>query len=176
VISMGYFPTSQLTKLGNGDYEEELFYTMVGSATYSYNLHHVLMNTTLVYTQFFNRSQDSGFVYFNTRNLLVSQLVFLRKFTFQANASAATNQSYDLYTLEGRVQYNLGKNFLIGVGVKYNDQTIYDIQQWGYSAELTWKMGILGQIRFSADKGFIPGMNNQLIPNNMGRLTYFKTF
>ncbi len=64
----------------------------------------------------------------------------------------------------------------MGAGVKYNDQTVYNIELWGYSGELTWRMGKLGQIQFSADKGFIPGMNNVLVPNNTGHLTYFKTF
>jgi len=176
VLSLGYFPSSQITKLGNGSYMENLFYTMVGNATYSYSYHRILMNTTLVYTQFYNRSNDSGFVYFNTKNLLLSQSVFLNHFTLQGNASAATNQQYDLYTLEAKVQHTLSKNLSIGAGVKYNDQTVYNISQWGYSAELTWRIGKLGQIQFSADKGFIPGMNNQLVPNNTGRLTYFKTF
>jgi len=176
MISLGYFPSTQLTSLGNGSFVENVFYTLVGNATYSYTYHKILMNTTLVYTQFYNRSQDSGFAYFNTKNLLASQTFFLKTFTLQANISAAANQDYDLYTLEGKAQHTIGKKLTVGVGVKYNDQTVYDIQQWGYSAELSWMMGKLGQIRFSADKGFIPGMNNQLIPNNTGRLTYFKTF
>lgn len=176
VLSLGFFPSSQLTELGNGSYVEDLFYTMVGNGTYSYTWHKTLMNTTMVYTQFYNRAQDSGFAYFNTKNLLVSQSVFLKKFTLQGDASAAANQAYDLYTLEGKVQYTVNKNLMVGAGIKYNDQTVYDIQLWGYSAELTWRMGQLGQLQFSADKGFIPGMNNVLVPNNTGRLTYFKTF
>ena len=176
VLSIGFFPSSQLTQLGNGDYVENLFYTLVANATYSYTYHKVLMNTTMVYTQFYNRAQDSGFAYFNTRNLLLSQTVFLNKFTLEGNASAATNQDYNLYTLEGKVSHTLNKNLSIGVGVKYNDQTGYNIQLWGYSAELTWRMGVLGQLQFSADKAFIPGMNNVLVPDNTGHLTYFKTF
>ncbi|WP_133995028.1 porin family protein [Dinghuibacter silviterrae] len=176
VLSVGYFPSSQLTKLGNGSYEENLFYTMVGNATYTYTFHKLMMNTTLVYTQFYNRASDSGFTYFNTKNLLLSQSVFLSRLTLQGNASAAANTDYNLYTLEGKAQYNLTKNLQVGAGVKYNEQTVYDIQQWGYSGELTWRIRKLGQIQFSADKGFIPGMNNRLVPNNTGRLTYFKTF
>jgi hypothetical protein len=176
VLSIGYFPSSQLTQLGNGSYVENLFYTLVGNGTYSYIYHKILMNTTLVYTEFYNRALDSGFAYFNTRNLLLSQSVFLKDFTLTANASAAANQDYDLYTLEGKAEHTLSKNLSIGAGVKYNDQTVYNIQLWGYSADLTWRMGQLGQLQFSADKGFIPGMNNVLVPDNTGHLTYFKTF
>jgi hypothetical protein len=134
------------------------------------------MNTTVVYTQFYNHAADSGFTYFNTRNLLLSQSVFLRKFTLQLNASGATNNDYQLYTLEGKVQHSVNKWLTVGAGLKYNKQTVYDIDQLGYSAEATLRLNKLGQIQFSADKGFIPGMNKALVPDNTGRLTYFKTF
>jgi len=176
VISLGYFPSSQITKLGNSQYIENLFYTLVGNVTHSYSYQHTMMNTALVYTQFYNRSSDSGFTYFNTRNLLLSQSVFLNKFTLQLNASGATNQDYQLYTLEGKVQHTLGKALTLGAGVKYNKQTTYNIEQLGYSAEAILRIDRLGQLQLSADKGFVPGMNKQLVPDNTGRLTYFKTF
>jgi hypothetical protein len=46
----------------------------------------------------------------------------------------------------------------------------------GYSAEAILHLNKLGQLQFSADKGFVPGMNKQLVPDNTGRLTYLKTF
>ncbi len=176
ILSLGYFPSSQITKLGNGQYIQNQFYTLVGNATQSYSFHHLLMNTTVVYTQFYNRSADSGFTYFNTRNLLLSQSLFLSKFTLQLNATGATNEDYQLYTLEGKVQHTVSKWLTVGAGIKYNRQTVYDIDQLGYSAEATLRLNHLGQIQFSADKGFIPGMNKVLVPDNTGRLTYFKTF
>ena len=176
VISLGYFPSSQLTKLGDGQYIENLFYTLTGNITYSYSWRHLLMNSTLMYTRFYNRSDDSGFVYFNTTNLLVSQSFFLTGCTLQANASAAANQDYRLYTLEGKGLYNINKYLSAGAGIKYNKQTMFNIVQLGYSAELMLRLPKLGQVQFSADKGFIPGMNKQLVPNNTGRLSYFKTF
>jgi hypothetical protein len=175
-LSLGYFPSSQITKLGDGQYVENLFYTFVGTMTHSYSLYRLLMNTTVVYTQFYNRAADSGFTYFNTRNLLLSQSVFLKKFTLQLNASGATNNDYQLYTLEGKVQHSVNKWLTVGAGLKYNKQTVYDIDQLGYSAEAVLRLNRLGQIQFSADKGFIPGMNKALVPDNTGRLTYFKTF
>ncbi|HLZ86327.1 MAG TPA: hypothetical protein VKQ52_03755, partial [Puia sp.] len=175
-VSLGYFPSSQITKLGGSQYIENLFYTLVGNMTESYQFHHLLMNTTVVYTQFYNKAADSGFTYFNTRNLMVSQSVFLNRFTVQVNAAGATNQDYQLYTLEGKVQHSVNKWLAVGAGVKYNKQTVYNIEQMGYSANATLRLNKLGQIQFSADKGFIPGMDKRLVPDNTGRLTYFKTF
>jgi hypothetical protein len=175
-VSFGYFPSSQLTKTGGSDYVENLFYTMVGNLTHSYVYHHLMMNTTLVYTQFYNRSVDSGFTYFNTRNLMLSQTLFLNKFTFQVSGTAAANQDYQLYTLEGKAQHTFSKVLTLGAGIKYNKQTVYNIEQLGYSAEASLKLNRLGQIQLLADKGFVPGMDKRLVPDNTGRLTYYKTF
>jgi hypothetical protein len=176
IVSVGYFPSSQITKLGDGLYQENLFYTLTGNVTHCYKVHQVMMNSALVYTQFYNRSTDSGFVYFNTRNLLLSQSAFIQQLILQANASGAFNLEYKLYTLEGKALYNINKYISIGGGVKYNYQTEFNIKQLGYSAETSVQIPKVGQIQFSAEKGFIPGMNKQLVPNNTGRATYFKTF
>lgn len=176
VVSLGYFPSSQITKLGDGLYQENLFYTLTGNVTHSYKVRRLMMNSAMVYTQFYNRSTDSGFVYFNTKNLLLSQSAFLQQLTLQANASGAFNQDYKLYTLEGKALYNINKYIAVGGGIKYNYQTEFHIEQLGYSAETSLQIPKVGQIQFSAEKGFIPGMNKQLMPNNTGRATYFKTF
>jgi hypothetical protein len=176
IVSLGYFPSSQITKLGDGLYQENLFYTLTGNVTHSYKAHQLMMNSALVYTQFYNRSTDSGFVYFNTKNLLLSQSAFIKQLTLQANASGAFNQEYKLYTLEGKAMYNINKYITVGGGCKYNYQTAFNIEQLGYSAETSLQIPKVGQIQFSAEKGFIPGTNKQLVPNNTGRATYFKTF
>ena len=176
VLSLGYFPSSQITRLGSGQYTENLFYTLVGNSTWSYRLQSLGMNTTLVYTQFYNRASDSGFTYFNTRNLMLSQTAFLNKFTLQLNVSAADNDDYKLYTVEGKVQHTIGKILTVGAGISYNVQTVYDIDAFGYSAEAGLKLNKLGQIQLAAQKGFIPSMNKVLAPDNTGRLTYIKSF
>ena len=176
VVSVGYFPSSQITKLGDGQYKENLFYTLTGNITHSYSYNQLMMSSAIVYTQFYNRSSDSGFVYFNTKNLLLSHSVFWQQFTLQTNASGAFNQDYRLYTLEGKGLYNLNKYVMVGAGVKFNHQTVFNIEQLGYSAETTVQIPKFGQVQFSGEKGFIPGMNKQLVPNNTGRVTYFKTF
>jgi hypothetical protein len=176
VLSLGYFPSSQITKTGNGEYIENLFYTLVGNSSWSYRFHSLLMNTTLVYTQFYNKASDSGFTYFNTRNLMLGQTVFLDKLMLQLNATAADNQTYRLYTLEGKAQRTFGKILTLGAGIKYNRQTVYNIDQLGYSAQAGLKLNRLGQIQFTAEKGFLPSINKVLVPDNTGRLTYIKSF
>ncbi len=176
IISLGYYPSSQIMKLNSGQLTENLFYTLVGNVTYTYQYHEAVLNSTLVYTQFYNRSTDTGFVYFNTKNILASQSLTYRKSFVMVNLSGAINQSYQLFTIEGKLQQNISSILMLGAGVKYNAQTNYNIRQIGYSLEAGLKLSKVGQIVFSADKGFIPGWQNKLVPNNTGRLTYFKIF
>jgi len=176
VVSVGYFPSSQITKLGDGRFSENLFYTLMGSASHFYKFKRVQFNSTLVYTQFYNKSSDSGFVYFNTKNLLFSQSCFIGKMDMQFNISAASNTSYRLYVLEQHTNYTLNKWLGLGAGVKYNKQTVFNIEQWGWTGNIKLKVPRLGDLQLMFDKGFIPGANRQLVENKMGRLTYFKTF
>jgi hypothetical protein len=176
VISVGYFPSSQLTKLSDNNYTENLFYTLVGSLSHYYTYHGITMNTTLSYTQFYNRQPDSSFVYFNTKNILLNHVMFLGRFSIQGTASAALNSEYELYGTDGNVQYKFNSWLDAGGGLKYSRQTVYNIQQIGYTANIRINIPRLGQIELMADKGFIPGAEKRLVSNNTGRVTYTKIF
>jgi hypothetical protein len=176
VVSIGYFPSSQLTKLSNNQFTENLFYTLVGSASHFYKIKKIQANSMLVYTQFYNRSSDSGFVYFNTRNLLFSQSFFMGNTSLQSNFSMAANTYYRLYVLEQNFNTSINKWLSLGAGLKYNQQTVFNKVQWGYSGNAKIKIPVFGDVQLMMDKGFLPGANRQLVENKMGRLTYFKTF
>ncbi len=175
-ITAGYFPSSQLTKLSNNQFQENLFYTFMASATHVYKVKKVSMLSTLIYTQFYNKVTDTGFVYFNTKNLLLSQYAMLGRLTLQSQLSAAANTSYRLYVAEAGAHYTLNNWLALGGSLKYNKQTVYNILQWGYSANATIKVPKLGEFQLMGDKGFIPGNNKQLVENRIGRLTYLKVF
>lgn len=176
VVSVGYYPTSQLTKLSDGTYVESTFYTMVGTASHFYKVKNVMMNTMLSYTRFYNKQDDSTFVYYNTKNILLNHTMFLGKFTVQGTGSFALNGDYDLYGADGNVLYKMKTWLDIGGGVKYSYQTVYDIRNVGYTGTMRIAIPYLGQIELMADKGFIPGSEKKLVSNNTGRITYTKTF
>jgi hypothetical protein len=176
VISIGYFPSSQLMKLDEGKFIENLFYTMVGTASYFYQYRGISMNTLFSGTKFYNRQTDSSFVYFNSTNLMLNQTVFLGKFTVNGSVSSATNQDYALYGIDGNLQYKVNTWLELGGGLKYNYQTQYNLQQTGYTANARVNIPKIGEIALMADKGFVPGVNKQLVPNKTGRLTYTKIF
>ncbi|NML38397.1 hypothetical protein HHL17_14410 [Chitinophaga sp. G-6-1-13] len=176
VVSVGYYPTSQLMKLSDDRFVENLFYTMSGTASYYYQSGRATMNTIFSGTRFYNRQVDSNFVYFNSTNLLLNHTVFIGKFTLNGGLSSATNQDYALYGADGGVQYKVTNWLEIGGGIKYNYQTVYQLKQTGYSANTRINIPKVGEIALMADKGFVPGVNRQLVSNETGRLTYTKVF
>ena len=175
-LSVGYYPSSQLTRLSETQYYENQFYTLVGTMTHFYRWKKLSMNSTLVYSRFYNRATDSNFVYFNTRNWLFSQSIFINRFTWLLNLSESANNDYTLYGAEGGCRYKVKKWLSVQGGLKYNHQTVYNREVWGYSGGLSLKVPKLGEIQCTMDKGFIPGSNKELVPNNTGRVSYFKLF
>lgn len=176
VLTLGYYPSSQVTKLSDTQYSENLFYTLAASASHFYRVHRVQFNTMLLYTQFYNRSTDSGFVYFNTRNLQLIQSAFLGRFNLQFSFSSSANTDYCLYVLEQTLQYRVAQWLTLGGGLKYNKQTVYNLEQWGYSSNATLKIPKVGDLQLLIDKGFVPGANKQLVKNDIGRITYLRNF
>jgi hypothetical protein len=176
VLTLGYFPSSQLTKLSDNSYLENVFYTLVGSLSHYYKYKSITMNTTLSYTRFYNRQTDSSFVYFNTKNILLNHAMFFGRLTVQGTASAALNSDYALYGADGNAMYKFNRWLDAGGGLKYSLQTVYDIRQLGYTGNLRLNIPKLGQIELMADKGFIPGAEKKLVSNNTGRITYTKIF
>lgn len=176
VISVGYYPTSQLTKLSDGTYMENTFYTMVGTVSHFYKVRSVMMNTVLSYTRFYNKQADTSFVYYNTKNVLLNHSMFLGRFTIQGTGNAAMNGDYNLFGADGNVLYKVRSWLDIGGGVKYSYQTVYELRNIGYTGTMRVVIPYLGQIELMAEKGFIPGVEKRLVSNNTGRVTYTKTF
>lgn len=176
VVSVGYYPTSQLTRLSDGSMMENTFYTLVGTVSHFYKVKKVTMNSMLSYTRFYNRMTDSSFVYFNTKNILLNHTMFLGRFTVQGTGSAALNNDYNLYGADGNVQCKVRSWLDIGGGIKYSYQTVYELRQVGYTASFRVNIPYFGQVEMMTDKGFIPGAQRRLVSNNTGRITYTKIF
>jgi len=176
VLSVGYFPTSQLLKINDDLYMENQYYTFTGTASHSYRYKGHQMNTLLSYVQFYNKQPDSGFVYFNTKNIMLSQYMYFNRFTLQLNASEAISTDYKLYTTGTNIQFKVKEWLQLGGGLKYNNQTIINEEQVGYSVNTSVKVPKVGTFQLFAEKGFIPGINRQLVENKVGRFTFIKNF
>lgn len=176
VISLGYFPAYQLTKAGDDYYSESRYYTLTGSAGYSYQVQQTQLSSYVIYSRFYNEAMDSGFVYYNSKNLLLSQTINFSRFSILINGSLSTGGDYTLKMLENSLQVSLNKIISVGGGLKMVNYSLLPALQWGYSGSLTLNIPKVGDIQLMADKGFIPGFNKQLAENKTGRLIYYKTF
>lgn len=176
VVSIGFYPISQLMKLNNTTYSETLFYTLTANASYMYNTRHVAMNTTLGWMRFYNNPTDSGFAYFNTNNFFTNHSVFFPKATLRTSISYADNTKYNFISIGENLQWKVSKWFLVGGGIKYNKQDIMTTAQIGYDVNSTIKLGPLGSIQLRGEKSYIPGPRQQLVSNKIGRLTYYRSF
>jgi len=176
IVSIGYFPSSQLIKISNDQIIENLFYTLVGTVTHSYKAGDGQMNTSLLYTQFYNKQADSNFIYFNTKNVMLNQSIYFPKVIMQESASVASNHYYNLYVLGSSLDYKLFKWLTVGGGVKLNHQTLFDNTVTGYSLKTRINIKGFGNVELYYDKGYIPGPKKNLVSNEVGRVLYFKTF
>lgn len=176
VLSIAYQPTSQLIKLGEGQFSEQLFYMLTGTASYTYTYHDIMMNSMFTYSRFYNRQTDTAFVYFNSRNIMAGHTLFLKRFTIAGQASAALTEEYSLYGLTGETTWRMLDWFEIGGALKYNHQSQTNNIQWGYGANARINIKRIGEIALRADKSYLPGVNKQLVSNKTGRLTYTKIF
>lgn len=176
VISVGYYPSFQLVKTGDDQYSESRYYTLSGSAGYYYKMGKAQAGSAVVYSRFYNDVGDSGFVYYNSTNWLLTQNVNFAKCSFATNASVNRSSDYRIWSLENNIQLSISKVVSLGAGVKMIRHSLLATPDWGYSGNITIKVPRLGEVQVMTDKGFIPGMNRQLVENRMGRLIYYKTF
>ena len=176
VISVGYFPSSQLTKINDEQITENLFYTLVASLSHFYTVKKTMMNTSVTYTRFYNHQTDTNFIYFNTNNISVNHSIILWELTMQSTASYASNAYYNLYSVGELLCWSINKQWRIGGGLKYNHQTVFNEDLLGWTAETQFMFKKAGGIGFYYDRGFIPGISKNLLHNDVGRITYSKIF
>lgn len=175
VVSIGYFPNSQLTKTTNDKFIENNFYTLTANANYFYTQGKIAYNTSLVYSQFYNKAADSNFVYFNTKNLMLNQAFFINRLTLNGLFSLAKNNNYLIYTIGSTADYKF-KGLAIGGGIKYNKQLTQNITKLGYSFNISTELKKIGVLTACFDRGFIVSENNSLSENNTAAITFYKTF
>jgi hypothetical protein len=176
VFSAGYYPSYQLTKTGDDSYSQSRYYTLMGSAAWYYNWQSVQLSSYALYSQFYNQSSDSGFVYFNARNYMFSQGATINRLTLQLIGSLSTGEGYRMYTGEHTAQFAFSKLFSAGAGIKAIRYTLASDLLWGYSGNCTLTVPKVGELQLMLDQGYLPALNKTLAPNKLGRLTYIKTF
>jgi len=176
VLSLGYYPSSQLTRLSGGLLNELQFYTLNGSLNYVYSIRKLRFNSSILYTRFYNKASDSGLQYFDSRYILLTQHLIAGPLQSSLSFSSLQASTYALYTLSGNADYHFNNWFSCGAGIKYNRAKEQAVNRVGFCGNVAFDIPKVGQLRCYTDNGFIPTINNQLLPNNTGGISYYKTF
>lgn len=175
MVSLGYLPTSQNIAIGSQVFENH-FQALTGQINYQYTIGLAKSSTTLMYSRFYNESHDSGFVYFNSKNIFWDQSFAFELFRVNLGASAMHNNQYQLTILDGGVHTMVFKTFNLDFGVKVNHLKSEDTK-FGFKTGGGYTLKNIGEINVWMEKSYLPAEQNKLSKYemyNLGFTRYFK--
>jgi len=174
VISAGYMPSSQFTKIDD-KLSENRFHTLNIIGWHQYKLGIQKMATTVGYNRFYNTAADTGFIYFNAVNFFTQNNIFFSRFNASIGGSYSRNSGFQLMVMEESFQFMLQKkiSFTCGLKISNYQQAVTKIGTWFRTSFQFMKTGWL-QAQFY--DGFIPTSDGRLVSNRMLSISVNKTF
>jgi hypothetical protein len=174
-VSIGYYPSSQLTLLDNNILVENQYNTLSGVISHFYRVKRMSMNSSAVYLRFYNHNSDTGFIYYNASSFSISQNIFWRSLQSQSGMTFIHQQNLDVFSWEQSASLQLKNWLTVGSGFKYNKvnhaQTV-----WGGSVNISFQVKELGTIQLVYDRSYLPGNRQNLLPIDMGRVSFYRSF
>lgn len=174
-VSIGYFPSSQLTVLDNNLVVENQYNTLNALVSYTYSVKKTSLSSNVVYLKFYNNSSDTGFIYYNASSFSFNQFVFLGGLQFQSGITFTSQKDLNITTLEQSITGNIKNSVSLTGGLKYN-RVNREVTNWGIVAGLGWVIPKIGQAQLNYDKSYLPGTNRNLLPVETGRLSFIRDF
>lgn len=176
VFSLGYMPSTQLTKDSAGNLVENVYYALTATAVYSYSVKKLRMTSSLMYSQFYNKGTDSGFVLYDARNILYSHQIFLGKFNTQTDIQYTQQPELDYWMFQQGMNIGIGKYVSIGGSVKNDMVAGSTAAYWGGGLQGQINFRKVGSLRMQYSKDYISNGTNTLVPYNWGRVNWVKVF
>jgi hypothetical protein len=174
-VSIGYYPTNLLSLQNSNILLESQYNTLNGIVSHSYYFKKIAMNSSANYTQFFNNSTDSAFLYFNATNINFSHSFFFKKITATTSIGHTKQNQFKMTSLEQGLQCAFSSTFSITGALKYNSVlNATDVIGGGLGVQFLIKK--IGRIQLNYDKMYLPNQALQLLPVDMGRLIYITEF
>jgi hypothetical protein len=173
-ISAAYMPMSQLTVVGNQVVQNQ-FQTFNSSITHFYTIGQQRVATNLVFTKFYNSSSDTGFIYYNSSNLVLGHSLFFDHITGNITISYSENSFYRYTVMDENFIFQVAKRGSIGGGVKINNLNQLETKLGEYM-NATMRINKADVIYLRIENGYLPGSGNKLIKNTMGSISFTKTF
>lgn len=175
MLTIGFYPSSQLTVLSSNVIVENQYNTLNVLMSYSYRLGHLNMSSNANYLRFYNKGADTGFIYYNSSNWMVNQYVFFRKFQLQTGLTISTQQSLLILSLEQAMTWQPTNWLQLNGSIKHH-RINSSATLWGNTAGLSVVIPRIGTIRGSYDKSYLPGTSRNMLPVEMGQVSYYRSF
>jgi hypothetical protein len=176
LLSVAYMPTSQLMKDATGNVIENVYYALTGTAVYTYSVKKVRMSSSVIYSQFYNRGTDSGFVLYDARSILYTHQVFLGPVNLQTDVQYNEQPSLDYWMWQQGINIRIGKFVSVGGSLKNDLVPGNGDQYWGGMLQGQVNFKKLGGIRLQYSKDYISNGTGSLVPYNWGRANWIKVF
>lgn len=176
VLSIGYMPTTQLIKSADGYFYQSIYYALTGNAFYNYTLLKLNMNSSLMYSRFYNKGTDSGFILYNAQSVLYSHNIDVGRLHTQTDAQYTQQPGFAYWTFQQRLDVQVTSFLTLGAGIKNNVIAGIGHILWGGSGQADLRIKQLGGLRLQYDKGYLPNNANGLMPNNWGRAIWYTVF
>jgi hypothetical protein len=174
-VSAGYYPSSQLTLSNNNVLYENRYNTLNAIVSHSYYLGKLSMNSNTTFTKFYNSGIDTGFIYFNASTFTFNHSMNLQKFVLQGILTFIDQVQIKQTTIEPVITYNLKNTLSVSASVKWN--RINKLETfWGGTAGLNLYINKIGSLQMQYDKIYLPSYSRNLLPVDMGRLTFSREF
>lgn len=173
LISVGYIPSSQYSIINNQIYESR-YQAFTVNANQSYKIGLVKGLTTVMYNRFFNSSSDSGFIFYNAKNIYINQNIVFAKFSAIAGISHTQNPQYIFDIMQAGLSKSVKGVGTVSAGIKLDHLNTSE-NEIGYYVSAASSIGKWG---FSVwgERSYIPGWGNILVKNefiNIGFTRYF---
>jgi hypothetical protein len=176
VISIGYFPATQLYYANNNRINANVYYILNASSFYHYKVGGLNMNTTFLLNKFFTQATDSGFVKNEGINIYAAQSLFIKNLQLKAGFIINRQPKLRFYTIDLGADYSFVARLKGGIGLKYN-RTASGESYWGKNIMCQadfpkWQMGV----QFQYEKNYLPNVHNKLTGIDFGRAIIYKNF
>ncbi len=163
VVTAGFQPFSQRTSIDSAVYDN-IFQTLQGSLTHQYPIGIIQASTVISTLQFFNRTADTSFLYYNALNISAQQYLYFNRYTASLTYSIMNNSTGYLTIMDGGVRFKIFKNRQVGGGVKVHHLN-NDRSKIGYYLNSEFEVNKVGSFTIWMEKSYLPGYKATLIPN-----------
>lgn len=173
--SVGYYPSSQLTLSNNNVLYENRYNTLNAIVSHTYFIRKISMNSTATFTKFYNQGIDTGFIYYDASTFTFNHSINLSHFILQGTLSLTDQSLLHQLTIEPGIIYSIKNKLSVSGSVK-RSRLNHTETFWGGTAGLNLYLNKIGMLQLQYDKIYLPGYNRNLMPVDIGRMTFSREF